>query len=113
MILYYIYETDVVWEYLNKISDMLNFSNKCQKIFYEVLLVKAYDSGVNKNYILFINNTYNTFITRLISCPICFNFWICLVFSVFLNINNLFIYAFFSLIFYFFIKILTNLSHKI
>lgn len=113
MILYYVYETDFVWEYLNKLSDIFLKFNMFKSFFYGKLLLKAYqDSGMH-NYISYINNTYNTFLTRLISCPICFGFWVALIFSGITNIKYILVYSFLSLMLYFLIKILTNISAKI
>lgn len=112
MILYYIYETNVVWEYLNKISDIIK-TNSIQKILNGILLVKAYGKSNEINYLQFLNKTYNNFYTRLISCPICLSFWICLFFSLINGINLFPTYAFISLTLYFLIKILTKLSSKI
>lgn len=107
------YETDVVWEYLNKISDFLKFKI-CNKFFYGILLIKAYPVSGNKNYIEYLNKTYNTFTTRLISCPICLGFWISLIFSAyFRHLNLVFVYSFLSMCLYYLIKILTKLSSKI
>lgn len=112
MILYYIYETNVIWEYLNKLSDILNF-NVFKNFFYGKLLLKAYEPNGTGNYIAFINSIYNTFFTRLISCPICFGFWLSLLFALFTDIIFIGIYSFLSLTFYFLIKILTNISAKL
>lgn len=112
MILYYIYETNVLWEYLNKISDLLNF-NASKKIFCGILLVKAYPSSQESNYLQFINKMYNTFTTRLLSCPICLGFWMCLIAGALSHIILVPIFAFISLTMYYFIKILTKLSAKI
>lgn len=112
MVIYYIFETNVVWEYLNKISTLFK-NKKIEKFFYGTLLLKAYDQNNKENYLNFINSTYNTFFTRLISCPICLGFWFCFSVSIFTNIKFIFIYAFLSLLFYYIIKILTKLSSKI
>jgi len=113
MILYYIYETDVVWEYLNKISDFSKHQ-KWQQFFYGLLLIRSYHSSGDSNYLLYLNKTYNNFITRLISCPICFGFWISLICSILIgSIKYILVYAFISLVLYYIIKILTKLSSKI
>lgn len=112
MILYYIYETDFIWEYLNKISSLLNFKIT-NKIMYGILLLKSYPLSGDPNYLQFINKTYNTFLTRLLSCPICSGFWISVFFSLFYNFMYALIIAFLSLCIYFFLKILTKLSHNI
>lgn len=112
MILYYIYETDFIWEYLNKLASILNYKFFNQ-IFYGLLLLKAYPTSNESNYLQFINKTYNTFTTRLISCPICFGFWLCVIFSMFSKITLIPIFGFISLTCYYLIKILTKLSAKI
>lgn len=113
MVLYYMYETDVVWEYLNKVSNFFTYQ-KWKQFFYGTLLIKSYQSSEEKNYLLYINKTYNNFTTRLISCPICFGFWISLICSViFGDIKYVLVYAFISLMLYYAIKILTKLSSKI
>lgn len=112
MILYYLYETDVLWEYLNKISEMLKIKG-FDFFFYGVLLLKAYPSSGNSNYLQFINKTYNSFITRLLSCPICVGFWLCFFASLITELQVLPIYCFLSLSFYYTIKILTKLSAKL
>ena len=112
MTLYYIYETNVVWEYLNKLSQLSKL-HILQKFFNGNLLLKTYENSNESNYLQFINKTYNNFFTRLISCPICFSFWICLIAAIFTKINLLPAYAFISLILYFIIKILTKVSAKI
>lgn len=109
MILYYIYETDVVWEYLNKIALFFNKLFKTEKFFYGRLMLKAYPDNQSKNYIEFINKIYNNFFTRLISCPICFGFWISLGFSIMTNIAYMGVYAYFSLVLYYVIKFLTKI----
>jgi len=112
MTLYYIYETDFVWEYLNKISNFLNFEF-AKKIFYGILLLKSYPSSNEVNYLQFINKTYNTFTTRLLSCPICLGFWICVFFGILHGLIYIPVFAFLSLFAYYILKILTKLSAKI
>lgn len=112
MILYYLYETDFLWEYLNKISKIIKIK-KLDRLFYGILLLKAYKSSEESSYLMFINKIYNTFATRLISCPICFGFWISVIFSIVTKPYMVFVYSFFSLIFYYLIKILTKIVSKI
>jgi len=58
MILFYLYETDVVWEYLNKASSIFR-SKKMEMFFYGKLLLKAYENDTeSSNYINFINKIY-------------------------------------------------------
>ena len=111
VIVYYIYETNVVWEYINKLSDLS--PSKLKKFINSKLLVKAYPNSGVDNYIAFMNQTYNSFFTRLISCPVCAGFWICLIFGLLTGISNVPYYIFLSLFFYLTLKILTNISGKL
>lgn len=110
MILYYMYETDVIWEYLNKISFLFQKNKTLQKFFNGKLLLSAYPNSGNNNYIAFINTVYNTFFTRLISCPICFGFWIAFIFACIFNISYIGVFGFLSLSLYYIIKFLTKIS---
>jgi len=113
MILFYLYETDVVWEYLNKASSIFR-SKKMEMFFYGKLLLKAYENDTeSSNYINFINKIYNNFTTRLVSCPICFGFWVSIIFGSFTDMKTIPLLCFLSLILYFIIKILTKFSSKI
>jgi hypothetical protein len=111
MILYYIYETDVIWEYLNKISNI--FPKFTNSIFNQKLLIMAYKPTGDNNYIDFLNSTYNTFFTRLLSCPICLSFWLSVLSGFIFNIANIPYYAILSLTIYYILKILTKASYKI
>jgi|GEM_PF-2074120 len=108
MVQYYIYSTNVVWEYLTLLSKILNF-NSAKKYFQGILLLEAAKNS--PNYITYISSTYNNFFTRLISCPICSGFWLSLLSSVVLGNVLLFApIAYLSLSLFFLIKILTNKS---
>jgi len=108
MVQYYIYSTNVVWEYLTLLSKILKF-NYTKKYFQGILLLEA--SKNSPNYIAYINSIYNNFFTRLISCPICSGFWLSLLSSIVLGNVLLFApIAYLSLCLYFLIKILTNKS---
>lgn len=105
---YYIYSTNVVWEYMTLLSKILNF-NCTKKYFQGILLLEA--SKNSPNYIMHISTIYNNFFTRLISCPICTGFWLSLLSSIILGNILLFApIAYLSLCLYFLIKILTNKS---
>jgi hypothetical protein len=111
MILYYLNNTNVVWEYLTLISKLLNFKT-CNNFFDGILLLKSAEN--HDNYLLYINSIYNNFITRLISCPICVGFWLSLIVSLICkNILLLAPIAYFSLFLYYIIKILTKKSATI
>jgi hypothetical protein len=111
MILYYLNNTNVVWEYLTLISKLLNFKI-CNNFFDGILLLKSAEN--HDNYLLYINSIYNNFITRLISCPICVGFWLSLIVSLICkNILLLAPIAYFSLFLYYIIKILTKKSATI
>jgi len=60
-------------------------------------IIKQYDksinSGINNNFINFLSLNYNSFLTRLITCPFCLNFWISVVTTFFVG------YRFFALIY--------------
>ena len=108
MILYWIYETDVVWEYLFLISKKLG-----NQKFDGVLLLTAWDKvrpqGLYKNYLGFLNSAYNTFLTKLISCPFCLVFWLSLLASLIIqHVLGLCGLAFFALVGFFTLKLLTN-----
>lgn len=108
MIQYYLLQTNVLWEYLNIIS---KFSNrpKWNMVVHGVLLIGPASS--KKNYILYLNETYNNFYTRLLSCPICIGFWMSIVASIICgNFLTFGIIAYFSLMAFYLIKILTNKS---
>lgn len=108
MVQYYVYSTNVVWEYLTPLSKILNFK-WTKKWFQGILLLEAAKN--ENNYIMYINSIYNNFFTRLISCPICTGFWMSLLSSVI--IGNILLFApiaYLSLSLYFLIKILTNKS---
>lgn len=106
MIQYYLYSTNVAWEYLNIFTKIFK-SSRANIFFHGVLMI-----GPAKNqphYIAYLNSTYNNFFTKLISCPICTGFWMSVIASII--IGNLLYFAligYISLCLYYFIKILTN-----
>ena len=108
MVLYWIYETEVVWEYLYLISKIVK-NNK----FDGMLLLSAWKHvrprGEHKNYLNFLNATYNLFITRLLMCPICIVFYLSILTSIIIqNMIASFGIAFCGLFGYFVLKLLTN-----
>lgn len=108
MIQYYMFMTNVVWEYINLISKIF----PCKNFFNGVLLISAAKNETN--YIQYINSIYRNFFTKLISCPICIGFWMSVIASVFCGNVLLFApIAYISLCLYFLIKILTNKSSMI
>jgi len=89
------FKTDAFFEYFNKIPLL----NKIFK-FKEYLELKM--KYPNINYPIFLNMEYNSFFTRLISCPICLNTWLCIGdYLLFSNIYRIFLIFFSSLILYY------------
>jgi hypothetical protein len=85
--------------------------NNIIKIFKSIFKVKEYDMFRKENpdidYNTFLLIRYNSFFTRLISCPICLNTWFCILSIPFIhNIFNIFLNFSVSLILYFIIGIL-------
>jgi hypothetical protein len=108
IIQYYMYMTNVVWEYLNLLSKII----KIPKFFEGTMLISA--AKLEPNYLMFINSVYNNFFTKLISCPICTGFWMSIIASLLLGNILLFgLIAYVSLCLYFSIKLLTNRSYRI
>ena len=106
MVQYYLYSTNVVWEYLNHFTKFFK-SEKSKIFFHGVLMVGPAKN--QPNYIFYLNSIYNNFFTRLISCPICTGFWLSIIGSII--IGNIFYFgfiAYISLCLYFSIKFLTN-----
>jgi hypothetical protein len=99
------YLTNVVPEYL----DFFLFS-QCKTLRF--LKIKEYLTNlksptmISHNYFEFLDSEYNTFFTKILSCPFCLNFWACLfcISANCMNFHNLpFIYLL-SLIGFFSIK---------
>jgi len=108
MMLLWIYESDVIWEYLSLISKRWG-NTKFDGILLLTAWSRARPSGQYKNYLDFLNVIYNKFFTRLLACPICLSFWISLLASLITqNVLGFFGIAFFALVGFFILKLLTN-----
>jgi hypothetical protein len=84
-----IYKTDFIAEYgkLIGLSKPLRLSEYfCHKIL----------SGGKASYFDFLKSKYDNFIARLLSCPFCLGFWLCLIASKF-KIDVLTCYFFYVL----------------
>lgn len=111
IIQYYIYTTNVVWEYLSLFEKVCS-GKKLKMLFNGILMIRAADGQTN--YISYINSIYNNFFTRLISCPVCTGFWLSIISSLFIgNVMYFGFIAYLSLCLYLIIKILTNKASKI
>jgi len=110
MLLYYILNTNVVYEYIKYIPKYLKFT---ENFFYGRLLLKAFESSDEDNLILYLNSMYNNFLTKLISCPVCLGFWISIIFSLLSSIIYFPLISFGSIFSYYLINILTKLSAKL
>ncbi len=88
---YILYKTEALVEYakLFKLNSLFRLNEYfCFKL--------SNDSSVN--YFDFLKSKSNNFITRLMSCPYCFGFWLCLALSL-CGQNPLVIYGFYLLMF--------------
>lgn len=117
IILFWIYETDVIGYYLKILDNKLLNDNNIKLFPFllklkALLLIKAW-SKTNQNYLSYVNSTYNIFITNLLSCPICLGFWICLIYSLFAGLQTFGIISYLSLFLYFVMKILIKVMNKL
>lgn len=106
MVLFWIYQTDVIPEYLELLILKLT-----PKKFYDklqgTLFIEAWFSKRNEsNYLEFLAKIYNkSFFIKMITCPICFSFWlstfICILYNQLMMIP---VVSFISLLFYFQLK---------
>jgi len=74
-IIFAIYNTEVLSEYgrLFRINRLLKLEEYfCFKL----------SNGASVNYFDFLKSKSNNFITRLLSCPYCSGFWLCLIISI-------------------------------
>ncbi len=72
----------VIWFNTEVFVEYFKFTGNVFKIK-EYLLDKPNDFGLT--YHSFLLNKYNCFFTRLITCPLCFNFWLTLLFTIVFN----------------------------
>lgn len=115
MILFYIYETQVVWEYLNELRKLFGKSKKADILFNGILLIEPYVLEKTKiGYMSYLNRTYNKFYTKLAACPICFGFWLSVLCSLFVfNPLSVGAIAALSLFIYYVMKYLTKLVSQL
>lgn len=113
IILYYIFDTNVVWEYLNKISKVLK-GQWWRMFFHGVLLIGPAEG--QKSYIAYINEKYNNnFFVKLICCPICLGTWMSIASILIAQLSIMYFGAIIwcALSLYYVIKILTKQSSKL
>jgi hypothetical protein len=112
IILYWVYETDVIWEYLSLGVSKIKNRDK-QNMMNGILLLSAWElkrkERLYPNYLDFLNSIYNKFITKLISCQICISFFLGILMSLFF-LNPLLgpSISFIGLSCYFLLKLLTK-----
>jgi len=63
------FQTNVVFEYFRFLPFFKSICNKYKK---------SLEAGIGTNFINFIALNYNSFLVRLITCPYCITFWLCL-----------------------------------
>lgn len=82
-----LYKTDSVFEY-GKLMRLISFSEDIQyKCF------KIQNNG-KTNYFDYLNFKHNNFFTKMLSCPYCFGFWLCLIVSkIYLALFVYFVYV--------------------
>jgi len=85
--------------------------NNLIKVFNSLFKIKEFNSFKIENpdidYNTFLLIRYNSFFTRLITCPICLNTWFCILSIPFMhNVLNIFLNFSISLILYFITSIL-------
>lgn len=71
-----LYKTDFITEYARIFK--LNRLFKIEEYYCEKIL-----SNGDSSYFEFLNARYNTFLTKLMSCPYCLGFWLCVIFNSF------------------------------
>ena len=111
MVLYYLYETDVVIEYLKLFGKIIK-SQKIKNYMEFYLFVFSYNYG--EHYFTHISKINNGFFYKLIGCPVCFGFWmslfVCLVAG---RVLETLVVSFISLFGFYVQKLLTKLITKI
>ena len=63
------FQTNVIFEYFRFLPFLKKICDKYKK---------SLDAGVGTSFINFISLNYNSFFIRLITCPYCITFWLCL-----------------------------------
>lgn len=109
MILFYIYDTNVISAYLKLAFSVFKRWKWAGKFFGGRLFLAAYSPVENGPYLQYLNSIYRNFFSELIACEICVGAWLALGAS--LLIGNMIYFgslAVFSLLFYYLIKILTK-----
>jgi len=86
-----LYKTDFIAEY-GKLFGLSKFLRLSEYFCHKIL------KGGQSYYFDFLKSKYDNFFIRLISCPLCFGFWTCLLFSKFSL--DIFVCYFFYVLFY-------------
>jgi hypothetical protein len=97
------FETDALPEYLNLLG------LKKITLFEEYLQTKQ--SNIFLNYPIFLNIKVDNFVTRLISCPFCFGFWIGFIFCWGNSLTNIAGTYLITILIYFSIKRIYEKNH--
>lgn len=69
----------IVWFQTNAFVEYFSFLSIVKKYH------TAQNAGLNTLFINFLAINYNSFLIRLITCPYCLNFWMSLIFSLFIG----------------------------
>jgi hypothetical protein len=98
------FKTDALYEYLTNIP-VLNNLFKIDK--YKEFRSKYPDV----KYPIFLNIEYNSFFTRLISCPICLNTWLSIFTLIFIKTYSIIFLIFFGSLILYYITVILMKNH--
>ncbi len=114
MILFYAHDTNVIFSYLKLFLDTFKNNNYVKKIVGGRLLIGSYSPARNGPYLRYLNSSYGTFLSELVSCEICVGAWLSLIAAILIgDLILIGAIAFISLIFYYIIKSLTKLISRV
>lgn len=98
------FKTDAFFEYVVNIP-ILNRLLKIDR--YKEFKIKYSDV----RYPIFLNIEYNSFFTRLISCPICLNTWLTILSLIFIKTYSVIFLIFFGSLILYYISVILMKNH--